>query len=521
MASTTNSVNQVQTQTPPNSSTEPQVPVVIDDSSISMTTATSSQLDSSATEFWDPIVAADIHDDGPAAAGGAAAGATYATSDSSDASPVLDIAEYEFLTLTTDSETASFHDALEDHDYSYGRPKEPEQAMDAFPPSNRGLTWKAEVLPNTWWNANANANANAKNNDNRNGGGVQLLKGLKERDFDVPNRRIHPHRGTLPLTQEDLLSSMVKTPDGRLIFCGKLNGWPQLSILQLISLERKRVLPFNKAQYSPYWSPSKGKLVLESNVTYRATFLGPGWTSIGWSEASPGFVFWFESSIPRFTYGTNLLHTLSSTEKVSHVHMISHRYAIRNETPRDLLTYHSVVLLEWEHGKYCTVVEGAYLNGIGGYKCRSNWYQDKDEPSNLLSKHMPDELKGPWRTSAGEIRCYDVPQTNITEFMQYMEHFKGNNARFVDPQITFSHKARLSFRTKRDLAQYLLNYVGRDCSYQELRKNCQTFAADLCAFLAGKKSVDPFHPLVQMEYRNRSYQFLYESHMYAKTKKQK
>ncbi|KAI2499942.1 hypothetical protein MHU86_14563 [Fragilaria crotonensis] len=431
------------------------------------TTALPTQLDSSATEFWDTIVADDNNNNDN---GG---GATYATSDSSDVSPVLDIAEYEFLTLTTESEASLFHDALEDLDHWYGRPKEPEQAMEAFPPSNRGLTWKAEVLPNTWWNGNGNGG---------NGGGGQLLKGLKERDFDLPNRRINSHRGTLPLTQEDLLSSLVKTPDGRLIFCGKLNGWPQLSILQLVSLERKRILPFNKAQYSPYWSPSKGKLELERNVMYRATFLGPGWTSIGWSEASPGFVFWFESSIPRFTYGTNLLHTLSSENKVSHVHMISHRYAIRNETPRDLLTYHSVVLLEWEHGKYCTVVEGAYLNGIGGYNCRSNWYQDKDEPNNLLSQHMPEELKGPWRTSAGEIRCYDVPQANITEFMEYMDRFKGNDARFVDPQITFSHKARLSFRSKRDLAQYLLNYVGRDCSYQELRKNCQTFAADLCAF---------------------------------------
>jgi hypothetical protein len=28
------------------------------------------------------------------------------------------------------------------------------------------------------------------------------------------------------------------------------------------------------------------------------------------------------------------------------------------------VTYHSIVLLEWEHGKYCTVVEGAYMNGM-------------------------------------------------------------------------------------------------------------------------------------------------------------
>jgi hypothetical protein len=131
---------------------------------------------------------------------------------------------------------------------------------------------------------------------------------------------------------------------------------------------------------------------------------------------------------------------------------------------------------------------------------------------------MPPELIGPWRTSAGEIRCFDVPQRSLDEFVQYLQQYRGKHERFVDPQVTFSHVARLSFRTKRDIAQYLLNYVGRDCSYQELRKNCQTLAADLCAFLAGKKYVNPFHPIVQIEYRNRAYQFLYESTMNTKSK---
>ena len=36
-------------------------------------------------------------------------------------------------------------------------------------------------------------------------------------------------------------------------------------------------------------------------------------------------------------------------------------HAFVNDTQ---VTYHSFVLLEWEHGKYCTVVEGAYMNGM-------------------------------------------------------------------------------------------------------------------------------------------------------------
>ena len=32
------------------------------------------------------------------------------------------------------------------------------------------------------------------------------------------------------------------------------------------------------------------------------------------------------------------------------------------------LTYHSLVFLEWENSQFCTIVEGAFLNGVGGYK---------------------------------------------------------------------------------------------------------------------------------------------------------
>lgn len=69
--------------------------------------------------------------------------------------------------------------------------------------------------------------------------------------------------------------------------------------------------------------------------------------------------------------------------------MISHRYAVAKESPKDKLTYHSIALLEWEHGEFCTIVEGAYLNGIGGYKGRSNWYHDKDDDITSLYKSMP------------------------------------------------------------------------------------------------------------------------------------
>lgn len=456
-------------------------------------------------EFWDP------EDTKGAAGDGEEDDRTSTTSTTSSSDGFRELAELSMLLEGVEiDEEGVFHDAMDDHDQWYGKPLSPENALDQFPPSpsSNGLRWKSEVLPAIWYNEKTG----------------KLRQSLQKRDFDVTNSRIKPHRKTLPLTHDELLSSLTQTPCGRYIFHGKLNGWPSLTVLELIAVERKRPLLLSKAQYTPHWTPEDGAVPeFEDSIIYRATFSAPAWTSIGWSEASPGYCYWFEATqqpTPRFSYGTNMLHTVSDAlDRVSHVHMISHRYAVRIESPRDKITYHSVVLLEWEHGEYCTVVEGAYLNGMGGYKCKSNWYEDSFGETNLMSQYMPDELIGPWITTATEMRCFDVPARNLEEFKEYLNRHEGNKGRFIDPQVTFSHPARITFRTKQHVAQYLLNYVGRDCSYQELKTNCQTLAADLCAFLAGKKRVDPFHPIVKMEYRNRTHQFLYDSNMYAAKKK--
>jgi len=198
--------------------------------------------------------------------------------------------------------------------------------------------------------------------------------------------------------------------------------------------------------------------------------------------------------------------------------MISHRYAVAKASPRDKLTYHSIALLEWTHGEFCTIVEGAYLNGIGGYKGRSNWYHDKDEEVTNLYRCMPPELISPWLMTAAEIRCYDVKVKNLDEMKAYIDEYTGPDKRFLDPQYTFSHPARLTYCSRSNIAQYLINYISRDCSYSELTRNCQTFTADICGFLAGKKDVLPYHPLNRIDYRNRTHFFLYDSNMYVARK---
>jgi hypothetical protein len=118
----------------------------------------------------------------------------------------------------------------------------------------------------------------------------------------------------------------------------------------------------------------------------------------------------------------------------------------------------------------------------------------------LLYKCLPAELISPWLTSAAELRCYDVGAKSLDEMKAFINKYTGPDKRFLDPQYTFSHPARLSYRSRSNIAHYLVNYIGRDCSYSELTRNCQTLAADLCSFLAGKKGVVPYHPVNRYEF---------------------
>jgi len=177
-----------------------------------------------------------------------------------------------------------------------------------------------------------------------------------------------------------------------------------------------------------------------------------------------------------------------------------------------------VVFLEWENSDFSTIVEGAFLNGVGGYKGKCNWYDDKDEEVTALYKALPPEMISPWLTTAAELRCYDVDAKNFDEIKKFIEKYTGPEKRFLDPQYTFSHPARLSYRSRSNVAHYLVNYISRNCSYSEIARNCQTLAADLCSFLAGKKDVVPYHPINRIEYYNKSHLFLYDSSMYEAKK---
>lgn len=78
---------------------------------------------------------------------------------------------------------------------------------------------------------------------------------------------------------------------------------------------------------------------------------------------------------------------------------------------------------------------------------------------------MPPPLCGPWIGECAEIRCSDVPARSLDEFKRYVESYTGPSLRFLDPHFKLSAPVRLAHRGQRDIARYLLNYMGRDRRY--------------------------------------------------------
>ena len=245
-----------------------------------------------------------------------------------------------------------------------------DQAAKLLPEGNTGLKWHALVIPDLFF---------------RDG---KLLRGLNKKDFNFENQEIKPRRPSLPITADSLFKSITEVTgsDGqtRYIFNGVLNGWPALNSFELVTLLQKNssLLPSpkdlwtGKIAWSQLWKAGEegargiSPEIKDHKRIYRATLRAAPWTSKGWSEDSPGFAWWYEpyhgvSHEPKMTYGTNMLTQLADPLAVcTHIHMVSHRYAVKRESAKDRLTYHSVCLLEWDHGNYCTVVEMAYLNGM-------------------------------------------------------------------------------------------------------------------------------------------------------------
>mmetsp|Transcript_54448 Transcript_54448/g.144504 ORF Transcript_54448/g.144504 Transcript_54448/m.144504 type:complete len:85 (-) Transcript_54448:125-379(-) len=56
--------------------------------------------------------------------------------------------------------------------------------------------------------------------------------------------------------------------------------------------------------------------------------------------------------------------------------------------------------------------------------------------------------------------------------------------------------------------------MGRDRRYTEKVRNCQAFAADMYSFVAGKKGIDVYLPLLRPLYTPRTHLFLYDPELF-------
>jgi len=342
------------------------------------------------------------------------------------------------------------------------------------------------------------------------------------------NGELKLRRPVPQIKASDLLNKVRKQEtSGRWILDEPLNGWPALVGLELVSLTvvTKPLGMVGVKKLKRLWKSSSGKALptaAEVSTGTRATFRGQTWTMDSWSSDSQGFVWWFSAfreDTPQLLFGEKMLDKIEKDKyaesKAINLHIVAHQYPVEKETARDKLTYHAAVFVEWDHCKFGTLVELAWVNGTGGYGGKSNWIEDKLATDTSIFVAMPDALKQPWDDKRSEIRLIDMAATNRKELEAYLRKYSKQSGlplgeqRFWDPKIYASSSVRVRNRKPSDIAGYLLDYIARSSVYEQLTANCQTFAADFFAFLTGTRNVEPYGSLVKRTYKQRAHSFLY------------
>jgi len=264
----------------------------------------------------------------------------------------------------------------------------------------------------------------------------------------LPSGELKPRRPMPQARASAFFDSLVHTQDGRFIFGGVLNGWPALTSLELraITVARrthlggiKRLYDAGKAGAVPTTPEQIATFVKKylRKHSVRVTLRAPQWTGRGWSPDSPGHAYWFAACDPRgprLVAGSAMV-TAGDSPRAKLVHMFGHRYAKAKESAADRLTWHSGLLIEWEHTEHCSVVELAWYNGLAGYGGKSNFALDRDEARPALYDAFPPGLKGPWVNNRAEIRVLDIPVRNKEEFITFLAKHTGPTKRFLEPSI--------------------------------------------------------------------------------------
>ena len=178
-------------------------------------------------------------------------------------------------------------------------------------------------------------------------------------DGSLKSRRPMPHVRT-----RDFFASLAKTEEGKWVFNGVLNGWPALTTLELLKMEyvyKEKGIMLSKVYWesgeggsseSPYFPEAGLAFFLKKPTSVRITLRKPAWSSVGYSEESRGFFFWFvlRPDGPKVAHGENTVSAIEEDRldaKAVRAHVITHRYAKEDgESVKDKLTYHAAVLVE-------------------------------------------------------------------------------------------------------------------------------------------------------------------------------
>merc|ERR1719203_634120 len=259
----------------------------------------------------------------------------------------------------------------------------------------------------------------------------------------------------------------------------------------------------------------------------RATMLLPRWTALGWGPKSQGFLFWYSEQhggVPRLLHGTSALEALEDDDvvyrkgRVTKIYAYAHKYPVAQETFKDMVSFHTLLLLEWSHGLHTTICELAWVNAVGGYGGKANWIEDKLEANPKLYQAMntvPAMIRA-WDSSKSELRMYDMPARNKMEFDAFLHKYSNHagisleEQRFVDPINYQTGVPKIRLLGPRELVAFMLNYIQRVPGYSEAGLNCQTYTADLFAFLTGQKGILPYTAVQQAVYVQHHHAFLYQ-----------
>ena len=213
------------------------------------------------------------------------------------------------------------------------------------------------------------------------------------------------------------------------IFTGTLDGWPALTNLELrsITLHARSLVGVDIRQL---WHA--GEYVTEpafpddSKVTdVRVTLRAPPWSAIGYSAESPGYVFWSRCAASRpgnlrIFHGEHYILESFSADRTAPARAVRvHHFVYRYPKTwgmftllKDMMWWHTAVLIEWDHGLHTTVAEMGYIQGSGWSAPHCDYYDDSHWRAALFDSR-PMCLVGPWRADRVETRLCDVAAKDL------------------------------------------------------------------------------------------------------------